>query len=78
MSFLGEQSGFKAGRPGGTKRYGEKTIPARLRRPDVVQCVIADVGPPPPTVWLATTVATSTVRTAVMSQKRESKRLKRR
>ena len=37
--------------------------------------VVADVGLPPE--WLATIVATSTVRTAVVSQKRESKRLKR-
>ena len=43
--------------------------------PDVVQRVIADVGQPPD--LLATIVATSTVHTAVISQKRENKRLKR-
>ena len=43
--------------------------------PDVVQRVVADVGQPPD--LLATIVATSTVHTAVISQKRENKRLKR-
>ena len=43
--------------------------------PDVVQRVVADVGQSPD--LLATIVATSTVHTAVISQKREDKRLKR-
>ena len=43
--------------------------------PDVVQCVIADVGQPPPDL-LAAIVATSTIHTAVISQKRENKKTK--
>ena len=41
--------------------------------PDVFQRVVADVGQPPD--LLTTMVATSTVQTAVISQKRENKRL---
>ena len=43
--------------------------------PDVVRYVYADVGTLPE--WSATIVATGTVRTPVISQKRESKILKR-